>query len=661
MPGIRQEIQLIDKVSPALSNIVKNTTANIEAYQKLDKRIRDLYGTLDQMYRAGQKNTKGYKMLENAILELDKVQRKLETGEIDLVKAEKERQQQLEATKRKLQEKREAEEQAKAAAEQHKQELREQREQLIAFNQTLELVKKGWNLVKRATQEAYQWMNTYNVQFNAEFTAGNALHTILGYSGESIGELFGYAKELQNKGVVSDEAIIAGMQELSKYSRGTTQAQFKELTKLVTDLAVSENGLNTSMGNITSTAGLMGRALQGQTMLLQRQYGLTDDEVKAFTELNTAEERTNKLLEIMQNHVGNVNEELSNLAEGGLIQTRNKMNELQEMLGKKVTPYIAALEETIYNILKPAVEWLVENFDQLMPLFAGLAAIIGVATIAMTVFALTSAASWLSALGPILLVVGAIGLVIYVLSEVMEAVDDATGQTHNKLGVILGMATSFVAILYNTVIVPIVNIVISIANFIENVFKDPLAAVTTLFIDMGNSILDILLSITNALDAVFGWNLSAGVNSWKNALNAYKQEVIAGSNYEEVYKPLEYWDVRDAAKAGYDFGANLSSNISKAIDDNDFFSEFKEALVPGQNGNMALNTTSSDGLLKDEDIQLLLDLATRDFNIEYQRITPEITLTFGDIHETADVDGIIENIYEELSEEYNSDLEVVMG
>ena len=84
-------------------------------------------------------------------------------------------------------------------------------------------------------------------------------------------------------------------------------------------------------------------------------------------------------------------------------------------------------------------------------------------------------------------------------------------------------------------------------------------------------------------------------------------------------------------------------------------------LTTDGNGNAALNTNVGGSVSLDkEDIQLLLDIATRDFNIDYQNITPEITLTFGDVHQTADVDGIIENIYDQLREEYNGDLEVVM-
>lgn len=75
-------------------------------------------------------------------------------------------------------------------------------------------------------------------------------------------------------------------------------------------------------------------------------------------------------------------------------------------------------------------------------------------------------------------------------------------------------------------------------------------------------------------------------------------------------------------------------------------------------GSKALKTTTNDSLISDEDIQLLLDVATRDYKLNYQQVTPNITLTFGDIRETADVDDVLDEIANRLEEIYDGDLEV---
>ena len=79
----------------------------------------------------------------------------------------------------------------------------------------------------------------------------------------------------------------------------------------------------------------------------------------------------------------------------------------------------------------------------------------------------------------------------------------------------------------------------------------------------------------------------------------------------------------------------------------------------GGGGGKAVKTTSTDSsLLKDDDIKLLLDVATRDYKLNYQQVTPNITLTFGDIRETVDVDDVLDSVADKLEEIYDGNLEV---
>ena len=102
-----------------------------------------------------------------------------------------------------------------------------------------------------------------------------------------------------------------------------------------------------------------------------------------------------------------------------------------------------------------------------------------------------------------------------------------------------------------------------------------------------------------------------------------------------------------------DLGGNIGNSLGDAIDD---------ALggVTGSDGSggKALKTTSNDKLLTDDDIQLLLDIATRDYKLNYQSVTPNITLTFGDVRETANVDDILDEVADRLEEIYDANLEV---
>ena len=76
--------------------------------------------------------------------------------------------------------------------------------------------------------------------------------------------------------------------------------------------------------------------------------------------------------------------------------------------------------------------------------------------------------------------------------------------------------------------------------------------------------------------------------------------------------------------------------------------ELLEGVTTADGG--ALKTENTKKLLTDEDIKLLLDVATRDYKLSYQQVTPNIQVSFGDVRETADVDGIMHVISERVAE-----------
>lgn len=100
-------------------------------------------------------------------------------------------------------------------------------------------------------------------------------------------------------------------------------------------------------------------------------------------------------------------------------------------------------------------------------------------------------------------------------------------------------------------------------------------------------------------------------------------------------------------------GADLGNSLGDAIDD-----ALEGVIGNDGSGGKALKTTSNDKLLSDDDIQLLLDIATRDYKLNYQSVTPNITLTFGDVRETANVDDILDEVADRLEEIYDANLEV---
>ena len=67
-----------------------------------------------------------------------------------------------------------------------------------------------------------------------------------------------------------------------------------------------------------------------------------------------------------------------------------------------------------------------------------------------------------------------------------------------------------------------------------------------------------------------------------------------------------------------------------------------EGLTTNTSGGKALKTQNQGDIsLKDDDIALLHDLATREYAQYYQQLTPNLTIPSMVIHETADVNQVI--------------------
>lgn len=157
--------------------------------------------------------------------------------------------------------------------------------------------------------------------------------------------------------------------------------------------------------------------------------------------------------------------------------------------------------------------------------------------------------------------------------------------------------------------------------------------------------------------------LTDGANEMTDVMNKIdevqqKMQDTAYTGATDIQNTVNKFDstrdqrIQEREKLGLDT-SGVTTDISDAIKAG--LSDFSDL---DSSGSKALKTTTSDDLISDEDIQLLLDVATRDYKLSYQQVTPQITLTFGDIHETADVDGILDEVATRLEEIYDGNLEV---
>lgn len=185
----------------------------------------------------------------------------------------------------------------------------------------------------------------------------------------------------------------------------------------------------------------------------------------------------------------------------------------------------------------------------------------------------------------ILLIIIAVIAAIY---AIIGAINKLTGSSISATGVIVGALSSAIAFIWNLVlgifdlvlgvINYLINPFIEIANFIGNVFTNPVSSIIYLFQGMADNVLAILQKIASALDFVFGSNMADTVQGWRDGLKGKADALVAeyapNENYQAIMGSLNLsaeglglkrWAYTDAWNSGYKLGENIEATVSDAL------------------------------------------------------------------------------------------------
>ena len=179
-------------------------------------------------------------------------------------------------------------------------------------------------------------------------------------------------------------------------------------------------------------------------------------------------------------------------------------------------------------------------------------------------------------------------------------------------------------------------------------FNKVIENVLNFAIDLFFKFVDVCLSavrlIAKALDSVFKTNLSSGVD--KLQLMADKAQSTAKKGTHNMQQWLE-----NIGKT--DITAKISGGAG-ALANNDPMAKYSDgkALKTKQQGKMEL---------KAEDIQMLNDLASRDFMLRYQALSPNINFGNVTVNENADFSSMLGQLDTWVADQANNNLNVGSG
>lgn len=255
---------------------------------------------------------------------------------------------------------------------------------------------------------------------------------------------------------------------------------------------------------------------------------------------------------------------------------------------------------------------------------------------------------------PLLLIVGVIGMIILALNSAGVSFSS----TFSFIGGLLG---TFYALGYN-IVAGLWNLFVSFAEFLANVFTNPLSSIVNLFVDMSISVLNVIKSIAEAIDAVFGSNLAGAVG----------QFISRGQNFADGFKDSNYVSLDafrmdskstiGAIQGGLNAGKALGGFVDNwnfsgisginpdagGMDYSQFFTAGNPAVVKGTGKGGAVKVEADS-----EDIEWMRKLAERDYiaRIAQNTLAPNIRVEFsGPITKETDTDSVMTHVVNELKD-----------
>ena len=448
-----------------------------------------------------------------------------------------------------------------------------------------------------------------------------------------------------NDGLQTTQELETMIYQSAQRSRGS----FTDTMGLVSQLGTMAGDAFSSSKEIVQFAEQLNKqlALSGasgssaQAAILQLEQGLASGVLRG-DELNSVMEQApalaKSIADYMQVSVGQLREMGSqgqitaDIVKNALFAAAKDTNAEFEKTPMTWAQVWTVASNTAVRALDPlltAINWVANNMESIAPAALAFAAALGVVTIAAN-------ASKIATLAAFAVPLGIAALLAPVILGLASAFVRYAGSARAAAGIVAGSLAEAGAFIFNSVLLPMQNAFAAVANFLANVFNNPIATIKIAFYDLCINVMNALRGILQAAQGVV--NLLPGVNvDWvtraDNTIsqfqNARKWEVWT-NDYKEVVKPWTAKDLDSAYASGYKWGSNLdvSSMFGSTGTGN---LEIPQATSANELlGNIDKNTgkIAKTVDLSDEQIKMLVDVAERRYvnNVNLTSQTPMITV-----------------------------------
>lgn len=173
------------------------------------------------------------------------------------------------------------------------------------------------------------------------------------------------ASDLQKTGVLGDEVLLSGMQQLATFQ--LDDRAISTLSTGMADLLAQQKGLGATQNDAVSVANMIGKVMTGSTGALTKMGITFTDAQEEILKTGDAEQRAATLAQVLQQNVGGVNEALAQTDQGKIQQAENTIGDLKEQIGMKLLPVIANVMSKVTPIIGKAVDGIGAALDKVIP------------------------------------------------------------------------------------------------------------------------------------------------------------------------------------------------------------------------------------------------------------------------------------------------------
>ena len=488
------------------------------------------------------------------------------------------------------------------------------------------------------------------------------------------------ASALESKTTFGGDTFVAGAAELGTYLKDPEALSAAMGT--LANYAAGMGGPSVDQSQMVEYATQLGKALDGTYDGLKKKgFELTEAQQKII-ETGTDMEKVAVINDVINQSWKGLAESYANTPTGKIEQFKNKIGQLYEAAGQKLVGGVMRLLTAVTNLLDTlqntgalggvcvvlnvimgllgyaatAVSWIaqvvVDNWPTVSAILTAIAIVLLPAMIsrlwATVAPVLAQAAAWALANAPLIMMIALVALLISAAMDAGVTIEDVVGFVGGLLGGLYAFGYNLIADIW--------NFIATFAEFFANVFVDPIGSIERLFLGLADSVLGVLETIANAIDAVFGSSLSDAVGNWRSGLQA-KIEASYGENAVR-YDRMEKIDTASTAAAWSTGAKGIANNLSQITGKLDSLTsswDVSRSTGTINGGDLdsvgSVGKIDSDVNIADEDLKFLRDVAEMRYVQNFVTLTPTVAMD-AQISERVDLDDVVSAIERKLEGEF---------